>query len=1728
MEKEKLQHYSIRKLSVGAASVLIGLSFVGMGRTTQVKADMVNENQQQVVKTQKVENTSADTQASPDNTQASDSKSNLNNDQTQSNEKATNVTSTTVSRKSVRGSGQLNTSSTTNETPEDNSKATTALRTSKNEEKIVENNENKIETTTLNLNQKVDPKVLNANLVESKAQVQNQGNNDLATTTDPSKLSKDDFAEGTHWTVAGWTSASPNAKVAKSSSFTYDDPSAENLDLSSDFRTLQNGATIKATIDKNDIVKGNKILLASVNTTKGNRQQDQNIILKDANYINTTENQINFDNQVIGYISGETRNNFEADYYLNVTNTLDLASDPEIDFKLNNIVTQFNVAEITDTPIGNAGVDFDNAAKDVGSTYYLVTNSQVIPIAITASTISGYSVPDNTNRVENVYVDAVVSNYQYYGGVVYGSVSDNQNLQGVQKISAINHKLDPDSQTWVVVRTRYYTIYNNQIYWTTGAPANNPSNYNPFASSKIKTVKLANNLSSADVLAQTEPDTVTSSYQNDGSYIVAYNITPTTLSAGGKTYVENVVPHETVINNQLRDQKQNAVNQTLDYYQQRNWVPTQADILIILNTKGPKTQNDVETVTDLTPNSSVPVRTNNYIVNGATFDGELYKHAGVEYVDDVNGAVISKDLITGRKNADTNYLVTVPNGYVLASNNADGKNYRWDASKKNVIYTFAEDQKQNDSNPIVVHLTHGRKDLVDSNVIAETIHYNYADGSKAADDYVAKHVVSSRVGHKDLVTGETVWDSDWSTEIFPEVTSPHINGYTANQPKIDAQTVDGNSQDIVKTVIYNANNQKIFVHYIDDTDDQELHIEPLVGKSNTTDNYTTGDAIKNYLNLGYDLVSDDTHGQAIRYDADDEHDQNYNVHLKHHISDVTDPKLLNATFDRIVTEKLPDGKDKQITQHYVITRTGTQDQVTKKYNFSNWNTADVHEDQGDVLDGYTAEIDSANIDGIALVDDSGVPTIKAEKFTNENNNSTTPVNVEERVEIGYLPNDQKATITFIDDDAQKDKQVLQTQNLVGKSNTKSDYDTGAAIEEYLNQGYDLVSDDTQGNPITFDAHDKVDQVFTVHLKHHISDVTDPRVLTATFDRVVTETLPDGKDKQITQHYVITRTGKQDQVTKKYNFSNWNTADVHEDQGDVLDGYTAEIDSANIDGIALVDDSGVPTIKAEKFTNENNNSTTPVNVEERVEIGYLPNDQKATITFIDDDAQKDKQVLQTQNLVGKSNTKSDYDTGAAIEEYLNQGYDLVSDDTQGNPITFDAHDKVDQVFTVHLKHHISDVTDPRVLTATFDRVVTETLPDGKDKQITQHYVITRTGKQDQVTKKYTWGNWTTAQVYEDKGDTFEGYTPHLSGNNLDSFISLVDGTPIAKAETFTNENGKLLPKNVSEKVDITYTANPQEAAIVFYDDTADTSLQKNTVRGHYGEAIEFIPKVSDVITEYTKKGYVLVSNEFDNQKYAADDKQNVFVVHLKHGTMDVTRSKDVTETIHYVYDNNSKAHDDYVTTKKFENHGVKDLVTGETKWDTNWTPENDQFAQVNSPEIPGYTADKEKIPAQTVNADSKNLEYTVTYTQTPAPTPYEPSDPVQPAQPDVQPSTPVVPDQPVDQDDSNKSESTPTKKVVKVKKNKTVSDYLGNNSVSDKQDSYLPSDYGNYVAKDESTDVQSPKVVARGSLPKTTEVKSNAKELPTTGAKDEDQLSYVGLALAGLVGMFGYSIKKRKD
>jgi len=56
------------------------------------------------------------------------------------------------------------------------------------------------------------------------------------------------------------------------------------------------------------------------------------------------------------------------------------------------------------------------------------------------------------------------------------------------------------------------------------------------------------------------------------------------------------------------------------------------------------------------------------------------------------------------------------------------------------------------------------------------------------------------------------------------------------------------------------------------------------------------------------------------------------------------------------------------------------------------------------------------------------------------------------------------------------------------------------------------------------------------------------------------------------------------------------------------------------------------------------------------------------------------------------------------------------------------------------------------------------------------------------------------------------------------------------------------------------------------------------------------------------------------------------------------------------------------------------VTGEKTYGA-WSADQ-SFAAVTSPELKGYTADKAQIDKQTVNGDSKDLEFKVTYTKTP--------------------------------------------------------------------------------------------------------------------------------------------------
>ncbi|MEY8435483.1 LPXTG cell wall anchor domain-containing protein, partial [Streptococcus hyointestinalis] len=88
--------------------------------------------------------------------------------------------------------------------------------------------------------------------------------------------------------------------------------------------------------------------------------------------------------------------------------------------------------------------------------------------------------------------------------------------------------------------------------------------------------------------------------------------------------------------------------------------------------------------------------------------------------------------------------------------------------------------------------------------------------------------------------------------------------------------------------------------------------------------------------------------------------------------------------------------------------------------------------------------------------------------------------------IVYVKAEQKATIAYIDDTTGA---TLKTDTASGKSGEVSSYRTADSITAYLNQGYELVSDNYPSTGVTFDDDVTVDQTFEVHLKQGEVTVT---------------------------------------------------------------------------------------------------------------------------------------------------------------------------------------------------------------------------------------------------------------------------------------------------------------------------------------------------------------------------------------------------------------------------------------------------------------------------------------------------------------------------------------------------------------------------------------------------------------------------------------------------------------
>ena len=286
-------------------------------------------------------------------------------------------------------------------------------------------------------------------------------------------------------------------------------------------------------------------------------------------------------------------------------------------------------------------------------------------------------------------------------------------------------------------------------------------------------------------------------------------------------------------------------------------------------------------------------------------------------------------------------------------------------------------------------------------------------------------------------------------------------------------------------------------------------------------------------------------------------------------------------------------------------------------------------------------------------------------------------------------------------------------------------------------------------------------------------------------------------------------------------------------------------------------------------------------------------------------------------------------------------------------------------------------------------------------------------------------------WKGNGDT---NLPEVTVPQKEGYIASVEKVPV-QPTTAKDEDYEYVVK---------YTAI-QKAKTTFVDEKGNPipGVEAITEQGGSETPLTKEADVKAKIKELENKGYELVSNTYpEGGKFDKDtNTDQEFKVTLKERVVPVTPdqpktpgtpvdpnnpdgpkypagleekdlNKTVTRTITYVYADGTPVLNEDGTPKtvtqeaKFTREAKVNLVTGEVTYG-DWTPAQD-LAEVKSPVVKGYLADKATVPATKVTADSGNTTEVVTYKPLGS---WVPNIPGQPTNPIKYPNDPTDPTKP---------------------------------------------------------------------------------------------------------------------
>ncbi len=633
---------------------------------------------------------------------------------------------------------------------------------------------------------------------------------------------------------------------------------------------------------------------------------------------------------------------------------------------------------------------------------------------------------------------------------------------------------------------------------------------------------------------------------------------------------------------------------------------------------------------------------------------------------------------------------------------------------------------------------------------SQTVHYVYADGTKAADD----NVQNTNFDHTlvfDNVTGKQIEDKGWTpaSHKFNDVTSPTIDGYHADKTVVDGATVTVDNPTSETTVTYAKNGQETrdqqtvkasqTVKYVDE---QGNELNPSKTQ-NFTYNYT-GDT---YDKETGDLISRGTWNQ----DSNDFTAENVPV------------------IDGYVAVSGYTNNDGKYTAGGFTTTHGASDEQRNRV------FTVVYKKVGKIIpvgpDGKTPIPDAPTpsytndpTDPTKVTPNEPVPTIPG--YT-PSTPTVTPGVPTEDTPVPYTPvtpaKDQQALVNYVDAD-ENNKVITTSGDLSGKAGERIDYSTATTIQDLENKGYVLVNDGFPAGA-TYDNDDGTVQTYAVVLRHGTQPVTptdpgkpgepinpndpdgpkwpdgtDENSLKKTGTQTVHYVYADGtkaKDDDV-QSFDFTKTGVVDKVTGKLiSETGWNVSSHTFDRVDspVIEGYHADKrvaggetvtpDDLNKEvtvtytpngKIIPVDPSGkpIPNVPTPQYPTDPTDPTkvtpdepvpeipgytpsvptvTPTDPGKDTPVPYTPvtpaKDQQALVNYVDAD-ENNKVITTSGDLSGKAGERIDYSTATTIQDLENKGYVLVNDGFPAGA-TYDNDDGTVQTYAVVLRHGTQPVT-----------------------------------------------------------------------------------------------------------------------------------------------------------------------------------------------------------------------------------------------------------------------------------------------------------------------------------------------------------------------------------------------------------------------------------------------------